>query len=136
MATALKLKELGYSYVQFSGASYDADKIARVSKASEMPICLTHVPMDRIIGETEKLMEEHTKFGCKNIGLGMMPLQTLVDNEAFKKTVEDLNRAGELMQRNGSRAEICARRRRHDRICARCQENAGIRRKILFGRAG
>lgn len=101
LATALKLKALGYSYMQFSGAPYDADRIARVSKASEMPICLTHVPMDRIIGETEKLMEEHEKFGCKNIGLGMMPLHVLLDGEAFKKTVEDLNRAGELMQKNG-----------------------------------
>ena len=98
---ALKLKELGYSYMQFSGAPYDADKIARVSKASEMPICLTHVPMDRIIGETEKLMEEHDKFGCKNIGLGMMPLTILEEENAFKKTVEELNLAGERMQKNG-----------------------------------
>ena len=86
LKTALRLKELGYSYMQFSGAPYDADKIARVSKASEMPICLTHVPMDRIIGETQMLMEEHDKFGCKNIGLGMMPLSVLAEESAFKKT--------------------------------------------------
>ena len=49
------LKEQGYPV-------YDADKIARVSQASEMPVCLTHVPMDRILGETEKLMEEHGSF--------------------------------------------------------------------------
>lgn len=101
LAAALKLKELGYSYMQFSGAPYDADKIARVSRASGMPICLTHVPMDRIVGETEKLMEEHEKFGCKNIGLGMMPLSILAEEDAFKKTVDDLNRAGERMEKNG-----------------------------------
>lgn len=101
LATALKLKELGYSYMQFSGMPYDADKIARVSKASGMPICLTHVPMDRIIGETQQLMEEHDKFGCKNIGLGMMPLHMLVDEPVFKQKVEELNKAGELMQKNG-----------------------------------
>ena len=101
LQTALKLKELGFSYMQFSGAPYDADKIARVSKASEMPICLTHVPMDRIIHETDELMDEHDKFGCKNIGLGMMPLATLTDPDAFKKAVEDLNGAGERMEKNG-----------------------------------
>ncbi len=101
LATALKLKELGYSYMQFSGAPYDADKIARVSKASGLPVCLTHVPMDRIVGETEKLMEEHDKFGCKNIGLGMMPLSILIDDFSFKRTVDELNCAGELMQKNG-----------------------------------
>lgn len=101
LATALKLKELGYSYMQFSGMPYDADKIARVSKESGMPICLTHVPMDRIIGETQQLMEEHDKFGCKNIGLGMMPFHMLIDEPVFKQKVEELNKAGELMQKNG-----------------------------------
>ena len=55
LATAIKLKEMGYSYMQFSGAPFDADQIARVSKESGMPVYLTHVPMDRIIGDTEKL---------------------------------------------------------------------------------
>ena len=49
LATAYKLKEMGYSYVQFSGAPYDADMIARVSSASQLPVVLTHVPMDRIL---------------------------------------------------------------------------------------
>ena len=101
LATAIKLKEMGYSYMQFSGAPFDADKIARVSKESGMPVYLTHVPMDRIIGDTEKLMEEHAKFGCKNIGLGMMPIPVIVDADACKQKIEELNKAGELMEKNG-----------------------------------
>ena len=31
LKTAKKLKEMGYSYMQFSGAPYDAEKIKRVS---------------------------------------------------------------------------------------------------------
>ena len=101
LATALKLKEMGYSYAQFSGMPFDADMIARVSVAADLPIVLTHVPMDRIINDTDALMEEHSRFGCKNIGLGMMPVATIVDkNEAFK-TIEELDRAGEKMEKNG-----------------------------------
>lgn len=101
LATAIKLKEMGYSYMQFSGAPFDADKIARVSKESGMPVYLTHVPMDRIVGDTEKLMEEHAKFGCKNIGLGAMPMAAILDEELCKQKVEELNKAGELMEKNG-----------------------------------
>lgn len=101
LATALKLKEMGYSYMQFSGMPFDADMIARVSAASELPVVLTHVPMDRIINDTEKLMEEHAKFGCKNIGLGMMPIPTIVNKEELYKTVADLDAAGAKMKKNG-----------------------------------
>ena len=103
LATANKLREMGYSYLQYSGAPFDAEKIKRVSEASGMPVYLTHVPMDRILGDTEALIEEHLRFGCKNIGLGAMPLDIIKDEALCKKTVEDLNRAGEIMAKSGSK---------------------------------
>ena len=101
LATCQHLKEMGYSYVQFSGAPFDAEMIARVSRESGMPVYLTHVPMDRIIGDTEKLMEEHALFGCKNIGLGAMQKDDIKDETRFKQRVEELNAAGERMRQNG-----------------------------------
>ncbi len=101
--TAKKLKEMGYTSLQYSGATYDPARIKRVSEETGLPIVLTHVPMDRIIGETDKLMEEHASFGCKNIGLGAMPMGKILDETEFKKTVELLNAAGEKMQKNGFR---------------------------------
>ena len=59
---ANELKKMGYSYIQYSGGAFDADMIKRVSEASGLPVVLTHVPMDRIINDTEALMEEHTIF--------------------------------------------------------------------------
>ena len=103
LETAIRLKEMGYSYMQFSGAQYDAGKIARVSEASQMPVCLTHVPYDRIIKDTEALMDEHAKFGCKYIGLGCMPLHIIPNEAEFKKAVELLDKAGERMEKNGFR---------------------------------
>jgi sugar phosphate isomerase/epimerase len=101
LSTAKKLKEMGYAYLQYSGAPYDVERIKRVSEETEMPICLTHVPFERIVNDTENLMDEHEKFGCKYIGLGAMPLEKLTDEKAFKEGVEALNRAGERMQKRG-----------------------------------
>lgn len=101
LVTANRLRDMGYEYLQYSGGPYDADMIARVSKESGLPIVLTHVPMDRIIGETESLMEEHARFGCHNIGLGMMPKEIIIDESACKAKIEELNAAGEKMRKNG-----------------------------------
>ena len=101
LATANRLKEMGYSYLQFSGAPFDSEMIERVSRESGMPIYLTHVPMDRILHDTDKLMEEHARFGCHNIGLGAMPRDVIVDEALCQKTIEELNAAGEKMKQNG-----------------------------------
>ena len=101
LATAKTLKEYGYKYMQFSGSPLKADAVARVSKESGMPVYLTHMPYDRIVNDTEALMEEHASFGCKNIGLGMMPTYARLDVEKCKETVAKLNAVGEKMQRNG-----------------------------------
>ena len=99
--TVKALKEMGYSYLQFSGAEFIPERIKLVSETLDMPICLTHVPMDRIINDTDKLMEEHSLFGCKNIGLGMMPFEVVADEKQFKETVALLNEAGKRMSEKG-----------------------------------
>ena len=99
--TAKKLKDMGYSFIQFSGCPYNADMISRVSTQSGLPVVLTHVPMDRILNDTDALMEEHLKFGCRNIGLGMMDLKIITNETVCKETVEKLDRAAERMERNG-----------------------------------
>lgn len=101
LATAHKLREMGYAYLQFSGAEYDPACIQRVSEASGLPICLTHVPMERILNDTDALMAEHESFGCRNIGLGAMPRDILLDDEKFKETVAALDAAAERMAQNG-----------------------------------
>lgn len=101
LEAALKLREMGYSYIQYSGGAFDPDRIARVSAQSGLPVVLTHVPMDRIINDTQALMEEHDKFGCHNIGLGAMPPAAIADEVQCKRMIEQLDRAGELMEKNG-----------------------------------
>ena len=56
--TALKLREMGYSFLQYSGGPFNADMIARVSQKSGMPIVLTHVPAQRIVEDTDAIIAE------------------------------------------------------------------------------
>ena len=105
--TALKLKEMGYISMQYSGAEFVPDRLKRVSEASGLPIVLTHMPADRIVNDADKLMEEHAVFGCKNIGLGSIPIvamvteENIVDEKLCKTKLEELNKAGEYLAKNG-----------------------------------
>ncbi|MBP5207840.1 MAG: TIM barrel protein [Clostridia bacterium] len=99
--TANELRRVGYSSIQYSGAPYDPERIGRVSRKSGLPVVLTHVPMDRILNDTDALMSEHESFGCRIIGLGAMPPATVADPEAFRRTVDALDRAGRYMKERG-----------------------------------
>lgn len=101
LETAIKLRDMGYSYLQYSGAEFVPERIKKVSLESGLPVCLTHVPQARIIGDTERLMEDHEVFGCKNIGLGSISQADIVDEYKLKKSIEQLNAAAELMHKNG-----------------------------------
>lgn len=103
LQTCLKLKEQGYSYLQYSGAPFDADRIKRVSDATGMPFVLTHVPFDRILNDTEALMEEHARFGCHNIGLGGIPYHLVNEWDQCLEAIEKMNAAGEKMEKAGFR---------------------------------
>ena len=92
---------MGYAFVQYSGAPFDSDKINLMQKQVGLPVVLTHVPMDRILNDTANLMEEHGKIGCKNIGLGMMPVATILDEQKCLQTVKLLDEAGKTMEQNG-----------------------------------
>lgn len=107
--TAKKLKEMGYSFLQFSGAPYDPDKIRRVSEATGLPVVLTHIPLARMRDELDKVLEEHESFGCKNIGLGSIPIAELIDDEGIieekkcKAVISELEEIGAAMAAKGFR---------------------------------
>ena len=77
--TCLKLKAAGYDFLQYSGIEFKVDKVKRELDEVGLPVYLTHVPMDRILKDTDALIKEHKEIGCRNIGLGgvFKPMQEL-----------------------------------------------------------
>lgn len=101
--TLIKLKEMGYDFVQFSGAKYDCEMLQRAVKESGLPIVLTHVPFDLIVSDPIKLLEEHRSFGCSNIGLGAMPFQYQANEKVWKEKILELNSAAEKIAKAGGK---------------------------------
>ena len=101
LKTALALRDMGYSSIQFSGAPYDAGVIKRVSERSGLPVVLTHVPLDRILNDTDALMSEHDSFGCRIIGIGGIPAKPFLDESELRGEFEKLDRAAAHMRANG-----------------------------------
>ena len=101
LETAKKLKDTGYSFFQYSGATWDPKRIKRMVDEVGTPVCLTHIPQERLLNETEKVIEENLSFGNKNIGLGAMSWDILTDEVKCKQKIEEYNRVGELMKKYG-----------------------------------
>ncbi|HQC54536.1 MAG TPA: sugar phosphate isomerase/epimerase [Clostridia bacterium] len=87
-----KVKEMGAEVVQVSGmCAIDSKKLGEISKQYELPICITHSPVDRIKNDLDKLAEEHLDYDCKNIGIGMMPSEYRANEDGLKSFIELLN---------------------------------------------
>ena len=101
LKTAQTLKDMGYSFFQYSGATFDPKRIKRMVDEIGTPVCLTHMDKDRLLNETEKVCEENLYFGNKNIGLGAMSHTIINDEKQCKEYIEKYNKAGEIMRKYG-----------------------------------
>lgn len=101
LPTVLKLKKLGFQYIQFSGAPFNWLLLQKTQEETGLKIVLTHVPMDDILHNTQALIDKHLKLGCTNIGLGMMPLDIIKDESKCLETLQALNDAGKIFANQG-----------------------------------
>ena len=85
-----KVADIGYRCVQVSGTcAYKPEWLRDKLQEHGLTCAITHISTDRMINETEKVVAEHAIFGCKNIGLGSIPVPmrgTLEGYEEFRKT--------------------------------------------------
>ncbi|HOQ13479.1 MAG TPA: sugar phosphate isomerase/epimerase [Bacillota bacterium] len=72
LETVRRLAEIGYRYMQVSGVgpTVTPDVIAEAVETYGVKCVLTHVPLKRIIEETDEVIAEHDAFGCDAIGIG------------------------------------------------------------------
>ena len=69
-----KVAEMGYKIVQVSGmGKIDPHVLREICDELGLKIVLTHNAPERILYDTDKLIEEHNILGCDYIGLGGMP---------------------------------------------------------------
>ncbi len=88
--TIKKVSDIGYSSVQISGLGNGirVENLREICDKYGLKIVLTHVGADRILYDTDKLIEDHNILGCDYIGLGMMP-EKYISDHWFQYFVED-----------------------------------------------
>ncbi|GLX70089.1 sugar phosphate isomerase/epimerase family protein [Paenibacillus glycanilyticus] len=69
-----KIAEMGYKSIQVSAIGNIRPEILKeICDELSLQIALTHTNADRILNETERVIEEHDILGCNYIGIGSMP---------------------------------------------------------------
>ena len=92
LTTFEKIKAMGFENVQFSGGGpIDAHELKAISEKTGLPIVCTHSAFDRILNDTDALIEEHKIFGCPVIGLGSMPAQFRTGKEGAEAFIKEFN---------------------------------------------
>lgn len=85
-----KLEKMGVDTVQVSGIGHLSNyEVAKLCRKHGMEVCVTHLPFDRIVNDTDAVIDEHKALGCKTIGVGSLD-EEYRDEEGVKKLVETL----------------------------------------------
>lgn len=99
-----KVAEMGYKTVQISGigGGIRPERVREICDENGLKIVLTHTDGNRIMNDTEKVIEEHNILGCDYIGLGAMAdkyrtsewIEHFVDD--YKEPAKKIAAAGKL----------------------------------------
>ena len=70
-----KIADMGYTTVQVSaiGKEIRPERVREICDENGLKIVLTHSDVNRILNDTDRIIEEHNILGCDHIGLGAMP---------------------------------------------------------------
>ena len=96
-----KIAAIGYKYVQVSGAAdAPAHLIKEMKDETGLGVIITHSPADRILRDTDRLIDEHLSFGAKAIGIGSMGAYSH-DRDGYLRFCEDYAPAAEKIKKAG-----------------------------------
>ena len=63
--TLKKVADIGYKTVQISGTCpYEADWLKEQLAINDLKCVLTHIPVPKLVGETEQVIADHVTFDC------------------------------------------------------------------------
>ena len=95
-----KLSSYGCTCAQISAmCPIDPGELRKIADANGISLPVTHSAYERIIGDTDKLAEEHRILGADFVGLGIMPAKYNVAGlDGIKRFTEEMNTAGEKLK--------------------------------------
>jgi sugar phosphate isomerase/epimerase len=96
-----KLENMGVEVVQVSGIGHIPNaEVAKYCQKHNMEVCVTHMPLDRIINDTDALIEEHKLLGCDTIGVGWIP-EEYHSAKGMKNFINEITPAAQKIKNSG-----------------------------------
>jgi sugar phosphate isomerase/epimerase len=69
--TFARVKKMGYDAVQCSAlGKIDADELAKILKNEGLVCCATHISLDQMRDQTQKVIDDHKLWGCEYTAIG------------------------------------------------------------------
>ena len=100
-STLKKVREIGYRVVQISGiGEIETEELKEMLDREGLQGVSTHVSYQRLVEETDKVIEEYKVLGASIAVCPGLPME-LHNPEGYIKVAKELNRAGELLQKEG-----------------------------------
>ena len=97
-----KVADIGYKTVQISGTCpYEADWLKAQLDKNGLQCVLTHIPVPRLVGETDQVIADHHAFGCEHIGLGWYPFNEDKAEESYAHFMETFVPVAEKIRAGG-----------------------------------
>lgn len=96
--TLKKVADIGYTTVQVSGTcAFSPDWLRDRLKETGLRCVLTHTPLDAMTADPQKVMADHTVFGCDHIGIGYYDLK----ENSVESLIEKLRPVGDAFAAGG-----------------------------------
>ena len=101
--TIKKISQIGYDLVQASavGAVIPPSEIAETCKAYNIKVTLTHTNPDRILKDTERVIDEHHLMGAKYVGIGSLPAGYSKDKDGYRRFITDYIPVARALKESG-----------------------------------
>ncbi|MBQ9545116.1 MAG: TIM barrel protein, partial [Clostridia bacterium] len=102
VGTLKKVKEMGYSGVEFAGL-FDNDPAAlrKELDALGLKAISAHVSIDQLTGDIDKVIRDYKVLGCEYIAIPWLDAKTMLTPEAFPQTIETFTKIGEKLTAAG-----------------------------------
>ena len=100
--TLRKVADIGYKTVQISGTCpYEAQWLREQLDKNGLKCVLTHIPVPKLVGETEQVIADHHVFDCPHIGLGWYTFNEEKDDETYDHFIKTFVPVAEKIRQGG-----------------------------------
>ncbi|HID10637.1 MAG TPA: sugar phosphate isomerase/epimerase [Candidatus Latescibacteria bacterium] len=96
-----EVRKIGYEAVQISGLGpIEPCELRKILDDEGLYACATHTGYERLVKETQRVIEEHEVLGALYVACPGLPPE-YHNEEGYKKAARELSKAGKALKENG-----------------------------------